>query len=853
MNKFIVNNILIEKSEKDIKTGTPFEFSNGFNLICGNNEAGKSSIMNFLKESFFLEKGTETGKIYFEIDENGNNKKYRADIKSTAKRTTDRCVFFDEDNNSVNYSFVEEYIKQNYFKAGFTINLDDLNSLEQNKVDLVNVIKDPFNDKLSSSLKILTVANNDLIGVDFKPKIKIKDLLSKIKSLDLQIAELSQKEGEYNSVVEKINVLNLEIDRIKNVIKYLKLTLNLNDLKVHINSKKSELIIEEKAFNKKLYENNKELIEKNQDKLQKQLQNIKEQIAELMFEYGLSFDEEVIKNISIDNSKNIRIKELVEKNKELSASINAKLENQKIYKNELSHLSNVPTKQMTIEELKQLNSRLVEDNKTYNYLRDEIEKIDKKIIESNSNNNTKPMFIFIGIVVVLSIIASVIALMNKISYYYIFGLFTLVLIINNYFCWNFNKNKENLLEEKARKEEQKNKLFEALKQEIVKYYPNMDLNFITEIETIKYSLDTLIVKKSLLGELEQNLDELNKALEENQKEILSLKSEQFKNVSDNKYLEVVTLIASIKDEIKICDELKEENDFLEKENTQILDNFKTFVLENEVNIVNSIDFKENTKNLSVEIEKNTQTKNNIDNLKLQIEQKEVELNEITEKEADLLNNIDVVLEEDIEKQIEQLNKELEEKEEAKSEASAIKINLEAFQGVADKKVEKNILLSEYRQIVKKLMVNQFALNMVEVAKSNFNQTQPDLVNAQKYLSILTGGKYSKINLELQEISNDDNSLIKKWNILSRGTKEQLYLALRLGYASNYSNKNNKPSLPLIIDDAFVNFDVIRTKNALACLKEFAKTNQVLFFTCHTEQMQNLLKDLKIKDVNVIAI
>ena len=68
MSKFIFNNILIEKSERDIQTGKSYEFNSGFNLICGNNEAGKSSIMNFLKESFFLEKGTEIGKIFFQID-----------------------------------------------------------------------------------------------------------------------------------------------------------------------------------------------------------------------------------------------------------------------------------------------------------------------------------------------------------------------------------------------------------------------------------------------------------------------------------------------------------------------------------------------------------------------------------------------------------------------------------------------------------------------------------------------------------------------------------------------------------------------------------------------------------------
>ena len=218
-----------------------------------------------------------------------------------------------------------------------------------------------------------------------------------------------------------------------------------------------------------------------------------------------------------------------------------------------------------------------------------------------------------------------------------------------------------------------------------------------------------------------------------------------------------------------------------------------------------------------------------------------------------MNKVNVVIEEDITKQIEKIEAERNQKEEQRQELQVEKSKLEAFEGIADRKIEKNLLLDEYRQIVKKLIVNKLSLDLVEIAKGNFNQTQPDLVNAQKYLSILTGGKYSKINLELQEISNEDNSLIKKWDILSRGTKEQLYLALRLGYASNYSTKNNKPSLPLIIDDAFVNFDVLRTKNALSCLAEFSKTNQVMFFTCHTEQLQKLLKELQIADVNILTL
>ena len=94
MGKFLIENILIEKTEKDIKTGEKYSLNDGFNLICGDNEAGKSSLMRFLKQGFFKTKGIDTGKIYFKI----NDKSYRADIKD-AKSTDARCKIYDEENN----------------------------------------------------------------------------------------------------------------------------------------------------------------------------------------------------------------------------------------------------------------------------------------------------------------------------------------------------------------------------------------------------------------------------------------------------------------------------------------------------------------------------------------------------------------------------------------------------------------------------------------------------------------------------------------------------------------------------------------------------------------------------------
>ena len=194
------------------------------------------------------------------------------------------------------------------------------------------------------------------------------------------------------------------------------------------------------------------------------------------------------------------------------------------------------------------------------------------------------------------------------------------------------------------------------------------------------------------------------------------------------------------------------------------------------------------------------------------------------------------------------------KEDLKKELKQVefrKNDLEKLGNMADLKSQKKIFTDKYRCIIKKLLINKLQSNIVSSAQKDFDRTQPDLVNAEKFLYELTNRKYNKINLELQEIETPEGR-IKKWDELSRGTKEQLYLALRLGLASNYSKDkitltpNGKSDLPLIIDDAFVNFDMNRTQNTLKCLEEFAKTNQILYFTCHKNTIETVLNNLKIE-------
>lgn len=66
--------------------------------------------------------------------------------------------------------------------------------------------------------------------------------------------------------------------------------------------------------------------------------------------------------------------------------------------------------------------------------------------------------------------------------------------------------------------------------------------------------------------------------------------------------------------------------------------------------------------------------------------------------------------------------------------------------------------------------------------------------------------------------------------MSAGTRDQLYLALRLAYLARHLQRN--PPFPLILDDLLVNFDDERAAAALAVFGEFSRRTQVILFTHH---------------------
>ncbi len=894
MSKLVIENLIIEKSDKDINTGIKYKFSEGINLICGNNEAGKSSLMKFIKQAFFQTKDIDTGKIFFKICDDNSQKCYRADIKNS-QRKNDRCKIFDDNNNPCSYDFIEDKINQKYFEQGFTINLDDLMNIQNdNSFSLVNVIKDPSGDKLNTYLDQIKLKIKKTLGDNGRLTKETSSILDNISQLSAEINELSNQENQYNNAVNLIKTLKEEIEILLNKEEYLKILSDINILQQEVDNLKEKNMHLKAEFNLKLfdnkesyiaiiqdsgkYESNTDNIKKNKQKLEILQNKIFINLNQLNKEYALNLNENHLQHIIINPENMNKIKILEKRINDLkneSLSNKVKIENLDENLLKLKH-ELIPLKDKCIDQNEytnfiELHKFIQEGLNQYNYLINKINEVEKETkVNASGIISNRNLLILFGALIVLTILSAVISFYQKVSAAGIFSILMAILSFAGFLSIKLGSYKDRQDEQRNRDEELKNNILTSLKDKLRDYYieiDNVESSYLPlKMESLKQEIfgkiqeyniinDSIIKITTEINYSKEKRDNLNNILTNITDEINSIKEDiksiiitdnQSFEITDEKYLNVLETIKSLKDDIAEKNLLEEETVNFQNANNEIIRSLNKFICDNSINISVSDEFEENLARLKKYNEINTDIKNKLDILNIEIENLETRIKKLSDEKVQYNKFED----EKNHMSIEELQIIKEEKLNQKKDAEFRKKSLEKVEGLSGLKLQKNILIDEYRQKIKELFENKMILSLTDTAKTNFDKTQPDLINAQKYLSILTDGKYTKINLNLEEIENDDGTKIKKWEELSRGTKEQLYLALRLGYASNYSidkstgkHKKDKPDLPLIIDDAFVNFDARRTKNALKCLVEFSKTNQILFFTCHTEIILKFLEEL----------
>lgn len=141
------------------------------------------------------------------------------------------------------------------------------------------------------------------------------------------------------------------------------------------------------------------------------------------------------------------------------------------------------------------------------------------------------------------------------------------------------------------------------------------------------------------------------------------------------------------------------------------------------------------------------------------------------------------------------------------------------------------------ELARQIRAYELAYDTLQKLSQNVYQDSREQMEQEmsRILSELTGGKYSKIGLDEQMnlAAYEENRKLYPWQ-LSRGTMEQMYVALRLGAGRSFTKEE---SMPILLDEVFASFDEKRLEAALQWLGK--QKEQIFLFTCHRREMEIL--------------
>jgi uncharacterized protein YhaN len=132
---------------------------------------------------------------------------------------------------------------------------------------------------------------------------------------------------------------------------------------------------------------------------------------------------------------------------------------------------------------------------------------------------------------------------------------------------------------------------------------------------------------------------------------------------------------------------------------------------------------------------------------------------------------------------------------------------------------------------------------------------PLLQRAGTIFSTLTSGSFSKLIVDFErepmvlEGLRSDGKLVGISG-MSDGTRDQLYLALRL--AALEMHLEQAMPLPFVADDLFINYDDVRSKAGFEALKALSEQTQVIFLS-HHDHLIPTVQEVFSKQVNVVCL
>lgn len=163
--------------------------------------------------------------------------------------------------------------------------------------------------------------------------------------------------------------------------------------------------------------------------------------------------------------------------------------------------------------------------------------------------------------------------------------------------------------------------------------------------------------------------------------------------------------------------------------------------------------------------------------------------------------------------------------------------------------------TEIMQVIHEWGTKRLAMDMINqtLRKGLDNPVNEMNEIADRIFNILSYSRYTHIKMNKKDIKVKQFSdvLFSPYE-LSQGTLEQLYVALRLAFVIS---AQSMIKMPIIIDDAFVNFDEFRKTSMYKVLQDISEDIQILFFTFDQQANETFHPDyiINLEEINSVEL
>lgn len=918
------------------------KISEQLTIFLGENEAGKSTLMTFIRQMLFgfptgrknkphryppLREGMYGGNLTFQL-ENRENITLR---RHRNEKTTKDNITVQTDDGIKDEFFLKRIlhpITNEIYLNILAFSLDELQEFRTLQRDELNEIF--YNIDIGSGIRRVGQVKKILekiIGEYYTKQSKKAFIDKRLKDLEViqkklrsreEIDEYDQEKEKLASLESKDNEIKEQCTKLENILKEHELFRGSvkpwNELQVAIKETsnfKNNLPNIASGDNSTLFEIAiRKLIEKKKSYAdsQRDLPQVKEQVkiaeSELykkLHNLGSGWTVERVKNADISiqvretvrgfNDRLTEIKNKIEQEhqklelrEEKIKEISFQLENAKKKLDDLPERTS--DKKYTSAERKQKLNDFIDlshkQNTLYANLEVEKERSQRLQLEKNQFISKSASFRhFLTLAATLALLGVVFGFWGFFEDNSVIWLFSIAFFVSALLIFVLNHIKklkqirekplidelsENLEKSESKKEELQKKVSEI---EIRLNTISNELGFITHPELIEIRNELANCDK--IHELEQkrkryseefiNAEEEEKRINSEKEKLFLLISESqdnlnktqtewklwLKNHGFDEFLqpesmgEIFNLIDSIRQDHNVIDEKVLRIQQMQTEIEQLEQETDNLFIKAGVDIPDSVDCDEKIDILSYNWEQVKKLQNTIVDREMQLRNAAITEERYIwlKKRLENIYNFS-----ELEQEIDTRQKELKEKQnvmrELKEEVGKIKKTLsylEEEKNTASLLWQKNEIVSSLNKGAHEWTVNKIALFLLNKAQLKYQkERQPNVLkNASEYFSSITNNRYTAV------IKTDDDEMFvlekdgDKKDVstqLSRGTAEELYFAMRLGYIQEF-NKKGEP-LPVIMDDIFVNMDDNRLPAAIRTLRPLTETNQVLVFTCHSK-------------------